>query len=70
MTKTEYDDTYTGPRWTYGLTYRPVRTGAVPAGWILFSNRPHADYPLGTVDYPRPLTAEEVKGYELREVSR
>lgn len=60
-----YDDTYTGPRFTYGLTYRPLVTGAVPQGWILFSDRPHERYRHGTVQYPRELTAEECAAYEL-----
>jgi hypothetical protein len=68
-----YDDEYTGPRWTYGLRYRPLGTGAVPAGWIVGSlreptSRP-ARFPHGTVDYPRELTGAEVAGYELTRVS-
>jgi len=62
-----YDDTYSGPRWRYGLTYRPLVTGTanVPKGWIIWSDRPHADFRHGTVDFPRELTAHEFQTYEL-----
>jgi hypothetical protein len=60
-----YDDTYRGPRYTYGLRYRPLGYAQVPPGWIIRSDRPHPEYPHGTVDYPRPLSPEEARGYEL-----
>lgn len=50
-----YDDTYDGPRWTYGCLHRPVALGAVPAGWIVFGGRAHPAYPFGTIDYPHRL---------------
>lgn len=50
-----FDDTYTGPRWIYGLTYRPLSGRNIPDGWIIWSNRPHTSYQFGTVDYPARL---------------
>jgi hypothetical protein len=50
-----FDDKYNGPRWTYGLKYRSVSYGNVPAGWIVFSNREHPDFYFGTIDYPFDL---------------
>lgn len=63
-----YDDEYTGKRYTYGLRLRPLVYSHVPAGWIVYSNRAHPDYLFGTVDYPRPLTENEIAAYELEEV--
>jgi hypothetical protein len=60
-----YDETYTGDRWTYALTHRPLAMYHVPNNWILFSNRYSADYSFGTVDYARELSAEDVYRYEL-----
>ncbi|HEV8639416.1 MAG TPA: hypothetical protein VG370_34845 [Chloroflexota bacterium] len=61
-----FDDTYDGPRWRYAPLSRPVRTGAVPSGWIVGSVRPaHPAFPFGVVDFPRELTPDEVAGYEL-----
>lgn len=64
-----YDDTYQGERWTYGLTYRPLGYAQVPAGWIIWSDRPHATFQHGTVDYPRELTAQEISSYQLTPVA-
>lgn len=62
---TEFDDTYKGPRHTYGLSYRPLGSSTAPAGWIIQSNRPSADFPFGTVQYSRELTPAELAGYQL-----
>jgi len=64
-TKILFDDSYKGPRWTYGLTYRPLTGSHVPEGWIIFSDKKHPDFPFGTVDYPRPLTDHETFNFEL-----
>lgn len=64
-----FDNEYTGPRWTYGLTYRPISIGAIPKGWIIDSQKDHPDFPtFGVVDYPRQLTEKEVCSYELKEI--
>ena len=63
--ETLFDDTYTGPRWTYGLTYRPLASAQVPDGWILWSERNHPDFPHGTADYPFELSDRQVKSFEL-----
>lgn len=60
-----HDDTYTGARWAYGLTYRPLDYAAVPAGWIIGSDRPHESYPFGTIDYGRELRPQEIAAYQL-----
>ena len=66
MPKMLFDDDYTGPRYTYGLTYRPLARFAVPDGWVIDSSRPHSDYPtFGVVDYPRPLTEQELYRYDM-----
>lgn len=69
MTDILFDDEYKGPRWTYGLTYRPIGIGAVPRGWIIGSQKDHPSYPnFGTIDYSRELTEKEVRSFELNEV--
>jgi len=60
-----FDDTYKGKRYTYGLTYRPVGYAQVPEGWIIQSNKPSTKFAHGTIDYPRPLTQEEITQYQL-----
>ena len=63
-----YDDDYTGPRFTYGLNYRPLGYAQVPEGYILFSDKENKDYKFGTVDYPKPLTDTQVNSYQLTPV--
>lgn len=65
---TLFDDTYTGKRYTYGLTYRPLGFANVPDGWIIFSNKPHPNYTFGTVDYPLSLEKVVQEQYQLEEV--
>lgn len=60
-----FDEDYTGPRHTYGMRYRPLQIGAQPKDWIVGSLRDHPDYRHGTIQYPRPLTPDEIKSYEL-----
>jgi hypothetical protein len=61
-----FDNTYTGPRWTYGLVNRPMQIGAQPKGSIIGSARVSARFKnFGTVQWPRRLTDEEVASYEL-----
>jgi hypothetical protein len=60
-----FDDTYAGPRWRYGLRFRPLRSWNVPDGWILGSDRPHPDYAHGTAQWPRRLGLGETTAYEL-----
>ena len=65
MSELLWDSTYVGPRWTYGLTYRPVGYAQVPGGYILFSDKKHPDFAFGTIDYPAPLTDDKAQGFEL-----
>ena len=63
-----FDEDYTGPRYTYGMIYRPLQIGAQPKGYIIGSLREHPDYRHGTIQYPRQLSEDEIKSYELEEV--
>lgn len=63
-----FDDDYKGPRWTYGMTYRPIGIGAIPKGWIINSQKDHSAFRFGTIDYPKELTEKEVRSFELTEV--
>ena len=60
-----FSDEYTGPRWTYGLTYRPLDIAAVPKGFIIGSLKPNYRFRHGTVDYPAALTQAQMESYEL-----
>jgi hypothetical protein len=64
-----FNDTYTGHRWKYGLTYRPLGFAQVPEGWVIKSDLPDVRFTYGTVDYPRELTQDEVDGYQLTPVA-
>lgn len=64
-TTPRFDDTYRGKRYRYGLRYRPLASWNVPDGWIIGSDRPHPEYPFGTVDYASRLGLGEVTAYEL-----
>ena len=71
MAKMVFDDDYDGPRWTYGLLFRPLGFAQVPDGWIIQSDRKHKDFSNhGTVDYPRELTDREVESFQLTFLSR
>ncbi len=65
MNATLYDDDYTGPRWAYLLTHRPLMIGTLPRDVIVGSLRPDPTYGFGRIEYARELTAEEVDRYEL-----
>lgn len=62
---TLFNDTYNGPRFTYGLQYRPLAQAQVPDGWIIWSDREHEDYPFGVIDYPFELEPEKAKSFEM-----
>lgn len=66
----EWDDTYKGPRWTYGLRYRPLGYGTAPQDYIIHSDRTSAEFRFGTIDYPRELTEAEVAAYQLEIVQK
>ncbi len=66
MGKVLFDSSYGGPRWTYGLQYRPLAKAQVPDGWIIQSNRQHPDFQFGTVDYPVLLPEEKVRNFQLQ----
>lgn len=65
-----YDDEYGGPRFTYGLTYRPLDYGSIPDGWIVFSDRIHPDFYFGTIDYPFELPERLVKSFQLTQIGQ
>jgi len=60
-----FHNEYTGPRWSYGLTYRPLDVATVPKGWIIGSLHPHPQFRFGVVDYPFVLAEHQVASYEL-----
>lgn len=69
MTELLFNDTYTGPRFTYGFKYRPPGYATCPKGYIVGSNKEHPDFRnFGTIDYPHELTEEEVRQFELVQV--
>lgn len=63
--ETLFHDEYTGPRWTYGMKFRPLQIGAQPKGWIVGSYSLDSRYRHGTIDYPFRLTEKECGSYEL-----
>ena len=65
-----YDKTYDGPRYTYGLEFRPMMIGAQPKGAIADSERSHPDYRYGTVQYPRELYDYELLDFEMERLPR
>ncbi len=60
-----FNDTYNGPRFTYGLQYRPLIQAQVPDGWIIWSDREHEDYQFGVTDYPFEIESEKAKSFEM-----
>ena len=64
-----FDDEYTGPRFRYGLTFRPPMVGGIPEGYIINSDRKHYDFAFGTLDWPRQLTEHEVSAFELTPIN-
>jgi len=60
-----YDDTYSGPRFVYGLTYRPAGFAQVPDGRIILGDRKDSRFNHGTVQYPRKLSEAEVDTFQL-----
>lgn len=72
MPQTEfiYDDEYDGPRWRYGLTYRPPSGSSLPSGWIIWSDRKSSKFAHGTIEYPRELTPQEIAAYELVDLGK
>ena len=65
-----FTEDYTGPRFTYGLRYRPMMIGAQPKGYIIGSGtETHPKFRFGTIQYPRELTPEECYSFELERVS-
>jgi len=65
MDRAIFDDEYTGPRYRYGLQFRPLSLGAVPDGWIIWSDRKDPAYRHGTVDYPAMIPQQTADNYEL-----
>lgn len=69
-----FDDTYTGPRWRYGLQHRPISSyfgmASLPAP-ILFTHRPSDDprFPHGTAEWPCQIPADQAAQLGLVELS-
>ncbi len=66
---TIYDDTYTGRRFRYGYIFRPCGIGCQPKGFIVGSYVPALRIEdlvrHGSIEYPRQLTEDEVRSFEL-----
>ena len=63
---TLFHDDYTGLRYTYGLRNRPLCLGTAPKGYIIGSEGEATGRARwGTIQYPRPLTPDEIYDYEL-----
>ena len=60
-----FDDEYTGPRWTYGVTLRPAIRFAIPEGYICDSQKDDSNFRYCTVDYPMALTEEQLNHYDM-----
>lgn len=65
MNKAIFDDEYTGTRYRYGLQNRPIGGANIPQGFIIWSDRKNPLYRHGTVDYPKELSEQTVKNFEL-----
>lgn len=70
-----FDDTYTGPRWRYGLALRPISAhgpGSTIDDFIIYSHRPSTDprCPHGEVDYPREIPEEIARRLNLVPLGR
>jgi hypothetical protein len=65
VTDMVYDEDYTGPRFTYGLTYRLAGYAQVPDDRIVFGDRKDTRFRYGTIQYPRRLSDREVESFEL-----
>jgi hypothetical protein len=63
-----YDDSYSGPRWRYGLLHRPLANYfnlSFPDP-ILFSDRPDPRFPYyGTAEWPCEIPEEEAWHHSL-----
>jgi hypothetical protein len=60
-----WDAEYKGPRFRYGLTYRPATYANVPDNYILWSGKLYPGYAHGTIDYPFRLSDMQVERFEL-----
>lgn len=69
MAATLFDDTYTGPRWTYALLLRPFSSYNLPKESeetvILWSNKPHSQYPHGTFQTSAPIPENLCRHFDL-----
>ena len=69
MDRPIFDDEYSGPRWRYGLSLRPIAGGGVPKGFIVYSARPDRRFPrFGTIDFPFVLDSREIAQMDLTPV--
>jgi hypothetical protein len=63
-----HDAEYEGPRFVYATQHRPPAWGGAPSGRIVGADKPHPDHKFGTIEYPRKLTPEQVKQFQLKVV--
>jgi hypothetical protein len=71
-----FTEDYAGPRFKYGFINRPLMIGTAPKGFIIGSYKEN-DKPetakgrarWGTVEYPFPLSDDDVYAYELLDLN-
>jgi len=64
--KMTFSDEYEGPRWTYGLQYRPFGIGTLPEGFLIGSLKEDGTpFPYGTIQYPFELSEKQVSSFQL-----
>jgi hypothetical protein len=63
----KFDDTYTGPRWTYGSIWRPfTNMFSYFDGFIIWSDKPSSQYPtFGTMQTWKPIPHESAEGWGM-----
>ena len=65
---TKFDDTYTGPRWTYGSLHRPhMQCGySNKEKWIIYSDKVSVDFPAhGTAQTWQEIAPKEAERFGL-----
>lgn len=67
-----YSDEYSGPRWRYGYINRPFAIAHQPKGFLIGSYQSDVRAEVGgkcsrhgVLDYPFPLTDDEVYSFEM-----
>jgi len=66
MAQIQFDDTYTGPRWTYGSQLRPFTSLFGYQDFIIGLDRRHPEFPtFGTMQTTEPVSMSKAQGWDL-----